>query len=401
MKTVALIDPYRSGHHSDYIKLYTKSLLSLGHRVMVFYPEPLELKSWGESNCHRHRDNLHLFEAHEPEQWNVPLLRLQKALNGITWWRFAAKALRKAEAETGQRPDLVFFPWLDSYLGNYQSHHLIDTIFPHDWSGLYIHPRHLRRQMRYSNSRGGLHDYDEALRSRGCRAVAVLDEGIAATLQDKLQGKQVIIFPDVADASNPAHDFPLRHEIIAKAAGRKIITLMGGLAKRKGILTLLEAAGKADARNRFFLFAGLLAESSFTPRELESIRKIASNPPDNCFFHFNFITKEAHFNALVELSDILYAGYEEFPHSSNILTKGALFKKPVIVSRGYCMEERVKAFSLGESIRYDDASHCIEAITRLLEEEKPAADFAGYKNLHSEERLRHAFQDLCGRYFRQ
>jgi len=147
------------------------------------------------------------------------------------------------------------------------------------------------------------------------------------------------------------------------------------------------------------MYAGDLSEESFDSNELQFIRRIASNPPQNCYFHFDFIPEEAQFNALAEISDILYASYENFPHSSNILTKAAIFKKPVIVSKGFCMEERVKAFRMGESIEYGNVSQCIEAISRLLETKEQQADFASYRYLHSEERLSVVFQEVCNQYF--
>lgn len=366
---------------------------------MVFCPYPLELRKWAEVHCNQNQAHLHLFQLREPEQSRFPVLRIRKALNGLIWWHFAAKAIQTAQSKTGYHPDLVFFPWLDSYLGNYQSHNIIDMLFPYNWSGLYFHPSHLRLPQRYSNVVGGAHDYDESLRSKRCKCVAILDEGIASILQEKLPGKRVVIFPDVTDTSFPDHNFPTLHKVIAKSGGRKIITVIGGLAKRKGMLTLLETSRTVEAKNWFFLFAGLLTENTFNDNELKFIHTVASNPPENCYFNFDFIPEENQFNALVELSDILFASYEGFPHSSNILTKAALFEKPVIVSRGYCMAERVKTFDMGESIEFENVSQCIEAIKRLLETKKLNSDFAGYRYLHSEERLRIAFQDVCTRYF--
>lgn len=399
MKNIALIDPYWSGHHSSYLNLITKTLLSLGHNVMVFCPNPLELRNWIGVNCKQHQEKLLLVEMREPKEFCFPVLRVQMALNGLTWWRFAAKVVKKAQSETGFFTDLVFFPWLDSYLGRYQSHRIIDKIFPYNWSGIYFHPFHLRLSLRSSTVRGGPHDYDESLHSNRCRSVAILDEGVKEKLQEKLPDKPVIIFPDIADATQPDHNFSVLHEVIAKSDGRKIITLIGGLAKRKGILTLLETARKSPSAEWFFLFAGHLSEDSFGSNELQFIREIESNPPQNCYFHFNFIPEEAQFNSLVEVSDILFASYENFPHSSNILTKAAIFEKPLIVSRGFCMEERIKAFKMGESIEYDNVSQCIDAIGRLLETKELRADFAGYRLIHSEERLRLAFQAICNNYF--
>jgi hypothetical protein len=185
---------------------------------------------------------------------------------------------------------------------------------------------------------------------------------------------------------------------VAKSRGRNIIALLGGLAKRKGMLTLLKTALQSPSEKWFFLFVGILDENSFDSNELRNIKDIASDPPQNCFFHFNYIPEEAQFNALVDVSDVLFASYEDFPHSSNILTKAALFAKRVIVSKGYCMEERVNAFRMGECIDYGDIKQCSEAISRLLANADSKADFAGYLRIHSEENFYIAMNEILGAY---
>ena len=397
LKTIALLDPFWTGHHSSYLKLFSKTLLSLDHNVMVLCSNPSEINSWAEAICDKNQGRLHVFEIHEPKGSSCPVLRIQMALDSLLWWRFAARAIKKAQSETGCRPDLVFFPWMDSCLGRFQNHHIIDRIFPYNWSGLYFHPLHLRMKLPWSAANGGLHDYDESLRSDRCRSVAILDEGVADILQQKLPDKPVVIFPDVADATQPDLNSPIVQEVIAKARGRKIISLIGGLAKRKGMLTLLETAQRPEAKDWFFMFAGHLSEESFDANDLLMIRYIASDPPQNCYFHFDFIPHEAQFNALVKASDILFGCYENFPHSSNLLAKAAIFEKHVIVSKGFCMEERVRTFGMGECIEYGDVLQGIKAIGRLIETELQA-DFAGYRNLHSEERLRMVLQDVCTQY---
>jgi len=51
-------------------------------------------------------------------------------------------------------------------------------------------------------------------------------------------------FPDFTDESLPDFSFPIMKQIQDKAAGRKIIGLLGSLDKRKGFLTLLEVSQK-------------------------------------------------------------------------------------------------------------------------------------------------------------
>ena len=67
-----------------------------------------------------------------------------------------------------------------------------------------------------------------------------------------------------------------------------------------------------------------------------------------------------------EASEVLFAAYHDFPHSSNILTKAAIFQKPVIVSDGYLMAERVRRYRLGEVIQQKNPELCAAALRRIL-----------------------------------
>lgn len=391
VRTIAIIDPYWTGHHATYVKLFSKTLLALGHRVMAFCPNPPEVEDWLAANCTYDRTRFQGFELHDPVLPRFPYEPVQRALTGLGMWRSSARALKCAFRETGVHPDMVFFLWLDNYLGYYRNRHVVNLLFPHNWTGLYFQPRHLRHYEHLSDVQGTPTDHDVELLSSRCRGVALLDEGVADLLRARLANKPVVVFPDVADASCPDHDYPLLADIVNKARGRRIISIIGGLARRKGMFTLLEAAAQMQQDDGFFLFAGV---PSLTAEEETILSKIVAESPENCFFHFGFIPGEAQFNALVELSDVLYAAYENFPHSSNLLTKAALFEKPVIVSTGNCMGERVAALRIGESIPEGNVAECIAAIRRILTAHDAKWDFAGFRKLHSEERLSAAVEEI-------
>lgn len=182
MRTIAVIDPYWTGHHPTYAKLFSGALLTLGHRVMTFCPEPEEVKAWLAAHGSHDLERFHGFQLHEPAPSRFPYEPLQATLTGIGMWRSAARAISKAERATGIRPDLVFFLWLDSYLGFFRNRHIVDRLLPHDWIGIYFQPRHLRQYEHLSDTVGPPTDHDVELLSRRCRGVALLDEGVAGLL---------------------------------------------------------------------------------------------------------------------------------------------------------------------------------------------------------------------------
>jgi glycosyltransferase involved in cell wall biosynthesis len=401
VKTIALFDPFWSGHHPMYLKLFSEVVLSLGVEVMIFCANPKAMQELMSGSSARYGNMIQYFEIPAPRESSFPIHILRPALYGFKLWRSAEQAIRGAVSMARRSPDLVFFAWLDSYITHFQSRHIMDRLFPFNWSGLFFHPYHLRLRLKFSRLRHGPLDLNESLKSHRCKAVGVLDEGIAMKLQEELVDKPVVIFPDVTDKSVPDRSFPVAKDIASKAKGRKIITLIGSLDRRKGFLTLAEVAQRTASRDWFFVFAGKLAEKKFTPQELASLRKLTEAPPQNCFFYLETIPGESQYNALVEMSDILYAAYDNFLHSSNALTKAAVFERPVIVSKGYCMEERTKQYNLGTSIEYGDVMQCIEAIGLLLDgspKNGAARNFAGYRLAHSRERLTSAFKSIIDCY---
>jgi glycosyltransferase involved in cell wall biosynthesis len=395
LKTIALVDSIRGGHHPTYFKIFAKTLLELGHEVIALSPEPEEVSQWVASHCPELASNFHSFELHEPSPSQFSCRRLQARAMAVACWQRVAQSIQEISSKLGKAPDITFFAWLDTYLGLIPA--ITDPIFPYPWSGLYFQPGYLRIPPKLRWMRHGILNPLSVLKSPHCPVVAVLDEGIADKLQQKLN-KPVVVLTDITDESPPDMDFEIVKKIRAKAAGRKIVGLLGSLDRRKGTLTLLEVSQQVSDR-WFFVFAGRLAEPAFTAAELAKIEEIVKANPDNCFFYWNSIPDGSGFNAVVQVCDVLYAAYENFPYSSNILTKAAIFEKPVIASKNYCMGERVEKFNLGYGIEGGSVSQCVSILERLHEELSTGSlsiqpDFEGYRHRHSIEQLRAAFQKI-------
>lgn len=408
MKTIALIDIRWSGHHPTYFKLFTKTLLELGYQVIALCPNPAELNEWIISNCSNQTERFYPFQLQKPDD-NLSLIgryrliyRFYLIFTAIKRWQHTASTLQKACLKIGISPDLVFFTYLDSYLGSYLTHNWVDKIFPYKWSGLYFQPRHLRGQRKFEFIRHGFLNPHAVLQSSYCQSVAILDEGVAEKLQNSIKDKPIVIFPDFTDESPPDTNFIIAKEVLQKAKGRKIIGLLGALEKRKGLLTLLKIAQLTLEEDWFFIFVGELKKYTFMPKELIEIEAVFNSDTKNCFFHLERIPNESQFNALVDLCDILFAVYD-YPHSSNILTKAAIFEKPVIVGDEFCMAERVRQFQLGFTVNEKNTTQCIEAIRQLcdksdLNNTQIQLRFKDYRRAHSIEQLHLKFQEILARY---
>lgn len=404
MKTIFLIDSLWSGHHPIYINFFAKTLLELGNRVVVFCSEPNEVHTWLLQKCPKLTGEFYALEIQEPTQLKgFPMHKIRPAMAARKRWKIAAGKIQYAVEKIGYVPDLVFFAWLDTYLGPYLTHHWVDKVFPYNWSGLYFHIHHLRRKRALLPMRQGIFNPDAVLQSSMCKSVAILDEGVADELQERLHGKPVVVFPDFADDATPEANYPIAKRIKEKSNNRKIIGLLGSLSKRKGLLTLMDIAHRIENKNYFFLFAGKLSTYDLNKKEVNKIHKIRDCNPDNCFFYLDRVPDDSQFNALISICDVVFVAYNKFPSSSNIITKAATFQKPVIVSQGYCLAERAKKYKLGLIIKEGNVREGIDAIAKLCSKKNnnyliTEAMFQEYQQIHSYERLYSSFDNLIANY---
>jgi hypothetical protein len=381
---IALVDLIWTGHHPSYFKLFARALLELGHQVVAVCPAPDEIREWART--------LHPALAKRISAIGIdPQTRPPASIPFAAFTRVAGhwKLVRAALAShAGPAPGLVLFTWIDTLLHPFLAPWLMDRLFPSDWTGLYFHPRHLRLAPASAFGRLAAKWQTAALRARRCRGVFVLDEEIGAALSASIAGKRVYGLPDIADTSAPDSGYELARTVRARAAGRIAVSLVGGLAQRKGFMTLVRAAQMLPPSRFFFLFAGPLIEASFPAEEYEALRQFVAGNPENCLFHFQRIPEEGQFNAVLDATDIVFAAYLDFPHSSNLIPKAAFLHKLVIVSRGHLMAQQVARYRLGLEIDEGDALQCAAAIQALAEPAGRATpDYDAYLRDHSPARF--------------
>lgn len=398
-KTVALIDPLWNGHHPMYFNQFTASFLRGGARVIGLCPDPAAARR-------------NLLATGNPEGWKAnthfhPLPTGKRSFfNGrfegdpvrtFDRWRKAADALADAEAACGWRADLVYFPYLDSYLRFLPFPQVPDVILNRPWSGLYLRNHHHGESPTLRKSLRLLAKGDAILRSRTSLGIGVLDERFIRPL-NQLTRRPVTAYPDVTEGGLPETEFPLATEVRTKAKGRKIVGIIG-LERRKGFLTLLRTAALAREAGLpiYFVCAGTYPPSDFTPAEQEEIlgtaAGIASGTVDNLHFDPSAgrIAAEADFNSLFASFDIAWAAYEKFQGSSGTLSKAALFEIPCIATAGECIGQRIERYQMGLTIAEGSALDALAALRRLtgIDSGAPLAEplYQNYRDDHSLVRL--------------
>ncbi|MEO5914238.1 MAG: hypothetical protein ABIS50_08400 [Luteolibacter sp.] len=409
-KTVALIDPLWIGHHPMYFSQFTASFLRTGAKVIGLCPEPEAAM----------RD---LLEAVDPDmaatlEQRVHLQKLPSGgrsfFNGrfegdpartFSRWKRAADVLAEAEANSGMKSDLVYFPYLDSYLRFLPFPAIPKFLLNRPWSGLYLRNHHHGESKSPAKALRLLAKGDAILRSDLCRGIGVLDERFIPAME-RYTGRIIIPYPDVTQGGLPAKPFPLALEIQRKARGRKIVGMIG-LERRKGFLTLLRTAELARKQNLpyYFVCAGTISLAQFTESEQEMLgalsRGIASGEIDNLHFDPSAgrIPGEADYNSLFLTFDIAWAAYEGFQGSSGTLSKAALFEIPCIASTGECIGQRVEKYGMGLTIHEGDAEQALTAVQLLTagkgpNEQPPSPHFEDYREDHSLARLDRILTEL-------
>ena len=313
-------------------------------------------------------------------------------------WRFfggLGKQLRAWERRGGRKIDLVFFACI--YDRQFEWLPFAERWFGFRWSGLYLHARSFRLPGSPIPGWWGLPCPEKIFAGQSLRSVAVLDEGAVEPLRNLTGGKPVFVFPDITDAISAPAGPSLGAKIKAFAAGRPVVSLSGYLQRTKGIAEFVAAARAPSMLGVVFVLAGSISWHGFSAAEREELQRAIESTP-NIFTHLMELPEPA-MNSVMESSDVIFAAYRDFPNSSNALTKAAVFERPILVSNGHLMGERVQRFRLGEVVPEGDVGRIVATLERMLAAGYPdslrqRAKWAEYREAHSVGRLAEVVRDL-------
>lgn len=226
------------------------------------------------------------------------------------------------------------------------------------------------------------------------RSIAILDEAVTDQVE-RLSGTPVIVFPDLATNEVHSRPAPLVNKLVRLAEDRPIVGSLGFLQRTKGSGDLARIAERDSVRHIMFAFVGELSVGTFNNADVKRLKSL-NESLENAFTHFSAVEE---FDDVCRCCDVLYLAYLDFPSSSNMLAKAALFEKPVIVSDGSLMAERTREYRLGEVIPEGDLEAAECAILMLTsdlpgwtEENQPR--WKEYREHHSYTTLKERFSIL-------
>lgn len=401
IRTVALVDLHWQGHHPTTFRLFASALAEQGCAVVPFVPEPEQIAGLlADSPAGLAPESSRNFLAAQAFRSAAylpfrPLWARRLQQQAATFLRLHRQLL-SWERATGRKIDLVFFSTMYDHDFSHASR--LSSLLGYDWSGYYVQARCIHSPQAPMPNGGTVPDGRSMFHGRRFRSLAIVDGGVVSQLQEIVGDRRVVLFPELTD-SRVATDEQGRgfaRKILEFARGRPIIALMGHIHSSKGVEAFTLAAQDPRLSHLFFLVGGAANLSGMPLETRTSISRAWESTP-NIYAHLQRIVDERVFNSAIQACDVLYAAYVDFPHSSSILTKAAVFRKPIIVTDGHLMGDQVKRFNLGATVAQGDVEQLVQTMQRLTAAEPQEATvrrWSDFAELHSYARLREAFAEL-------
>jgi len=365
ISTIALVEWNWIGHHPGYFKLSVRALLELGCTVLALCPKPEEVDLSLQDLDAVARARLTLgFLAWAPAPRGCPR-RVERRVQTLRSVYQTRRRLRQWEVEHGKAIDLVFFACIYDY--QFRRFREAEWLLPYRWSGLYLHCRAFRMPGSVIPQSGELPCPERIFRSPKLHSIAIFDDGAAKALE-RLSSRRVVVFPDLTDEEVVDQPTPLTTKIRRFASGAPIVAALGHLQHTKGVTTLARLALDPANSDLCFVFAGEIDWHSFKSEDRALLSSLMDRCP-NAYTHFARISDERIFNSVIQACDVIFAAYLDFPNSSGILTKAAVFRKPIIVSDGYLMAERTRKYDMGEVVPEGDVQAAGSAIRKILKDQ--------------------------------
>ena len=390
VKTIALVDWNWKGHHPTYFLKLVEGFVACGCRVAAFCQASAvedvrkETAAFGSVTV-------------EACRYVHPRRRLPESLRvrEHAWRVFGGleRSFRKLERDHGASLDLVFFSTI--YDIEFETIGFSKPWFSRPWSGIYLHARAFRMP-------GSLMPFfnrppcpEKIFTHPAMSTVCLIDEGAVEPMRALTKGKTAIEFPDITgtEIELPLDGDTLAGKLRRFANGRKTVVCLGHLQKTKGLIELCQVASDPGCADICIFFGGEVSWSDLSPEEVRFIQRTWEQS-SNVLTHLARLS-DATMNALIRTADVVFAAYTNFPNSSNVMTKAAMLERPILVSDGHLMAERVRKYRLGAVVPEGSAEAMVGEIRCLCAEGgDPDADYKAYYANHSPEALHIALQKV-------
>ena len=287
---------------------------------------------------------------------------------------YFANDINLATKSLGYVPNVVMNMYVDLYQTDMETWKRFAKKMKYNWVGIHMDMTHTLVNRPYSMS-----SY--------LKAIYTINEtqNDSSVKENKEINYQWL--PDVTDTSMPQKPSKIALHIRDQAKGRKIIFLGGAIGGTKNLSLWSELIFRADTSKWFFVQIGKIDFGTLSNDDHAGLNKLFSNKKENYYLSEGYLPDEAVFNEIINVSDIIWGVYRDFDRSSNILTKAAVFKKPIIVSKTYLMGERVNKYKIGVAISEKDVNEALAAIEWLSINSIAEENYENYSAVYSTKAL--------------
>lgn len=393
LKTVVLVDPLSGGHHEAYMRFFIRFFYEHGWKVYILFPETKELKVWAAMEF----ENLDkvIVESYSIQESSSNLRNWGKLFRTPVIWR---DLHRRVKGMSSHKADLVYFTWLDSFLDSYYPFPIQSWIFPHNWSGLYFHPKHLRYNNQYLSERAKISDIDIVLKSRNCVGLTIHDRALLEGMKYRYEKNHIVTLPEFADLTSPDPKNEYAIEIKKRSGGRLVIGMLG-LAPHQGIQKFCELHSSSDPERYFFVYVGVPHVDQFNDEERKAWN--STHNLDNQVRINRWLKEGEEYNSVFSALDVPFLVYRDFTSSSNRLTKAAHFRKLVLASNKYLVGEDVRNYDLGEVVDEDNLEDYLKGIELLFDKIKNKNYKSRYWNVYTEMNSYVKFEEELEKFTKQ
>lgn len=344
------------GHHPVWLGIIARYLQLKSYDFVVAYPQG--------KNCEQHLFDIDskkliaissIWSPIYNKRSNNKLLNLYYKLKP---WFHIRKQIKSIEKIKGKEIDLVFFGAVDDLLHSIIPTAVANKLLPIKWTGIYHRPAEIQETVH-----GAIPSKVASVsKSVFCQKIFTFHENILH------KNSKYEYFPEFSSSPSQIKRTPVSDTLQKFAKGRPIIGLTGLLQRHKGIEHFLELV--VFCKEYCFALIGTndLEEGTSEMKYIKSLLdKYNASSLDNLFTHFEYIKE---YDSLLNSFDLIWCMYENFPWSSNTLTKAAMLKKSVIVNKPSLIADRVEKYNLGITVLNNSPLDAFFKINNFFKNEK-------------------------------
>ena len=399
--TLIVFEPVLTGHHETLLRQYLRLFCAMPIRVRLICAKQdlFRGEKWLEDALGEGRFSVAVLpERRLPDhRLPMPIRLLWSSVIDFRYWLELRREILSTRAMRPDSPVGVYFMFLGSK--PFFPSAFWNWCVPVPWAALCAQAWRAPRRIRETWI-GQLWEWigTAGPRCTGCRRVFFWCGEPEKFLKANVGPDKMRMVTDSTDVSLP-EKVPAWLSVLERSCeGKKVVCLVGAVTPRKGVKTFLAASRMLQDFPVCFVIAGKVDWNLFdevTTKCLLTAAERGQAGLGNLFVLDQRVEVEADLNWIVNRSALCYLAYVGFDGSSNVLSKAAAFRVPVLVSEGTVMAQACRRYNLGWVVPGEDDEAVTKSVLAAVSEDMDTArDFTGFAALQSEAALDVQLQEM-------